>query len=672
MEHNTKFEENTMGAGAIGRQDVSGRYRCADGGFEVELRVDIDGRRATNRVSADYYRTDALPATYLGSMRIDRPVTSRTPAQTTITGDATFTWPTRHTRVTVTIPRTAAGAGTPQATLRHFTKAGAVGAEYVCSFESENFRAVQLVESRERSVVKFTTYDTGLLPSGAPARELSAVAAFAEAGIEVVQAQEPAEVDTSLAGRDAAWSDAELHAAMQLSFSRWFDHPQWALWLFHAVVHEDPGVFGLMFDSKGPQRQGCAVFYHGITPSTPEFQRELLRVSVHEIGHVFNLPHCWQRTCGEPPLPSRPGARSWMNYPERFPGGSEAYWSTFGFQFDDEELVHLRHAYRNNVIMGGSPFVGWAASEPSASWDAAPRAPGIRLGLSAPPSLPLGVPVTVRLELSSTTHVPQLVPRVLGPRPATVDLAIRDPRGNAFVFEPLLHHCRGQELVALSAGDPPVRDYAFVHYGRDGFTFDAPGTYRVRARHVTFDGSVALSGERLIRVHPPATRAEREVAALTAGDDEIGTLMSLMGSHSHALRGGNDTLRTITERYPGHPVADIARVIHGANLARAFKLLEPDGNVSLRRPDTSSAAALVAGVVDVAALKRGTAQPAARTRDIPTRPGIAPSVHAFVNSRRSEINAAIRGAIPAPGSTTSTGSARGHDFALGPRTRRWP
>jgi hypothetical protein len=53
---------------------VSGRYRGRQGGFEVELRVDVDGARSMNRVSADYYRLQGGETVYAGSTRIDAPI----------------------------------------------------------------------------------------------------------------------------------------------------------------------------------------------------------------------------------------------------------------------------------------------------------------------------------------------------------------------------------------------------------------------------------------------------------------------------------------------------------------------------------------------------------------------------------------------------------------------
>jgi hypothetical protein len=339
-----------------------------------------------------------------------------------------------------------------------------------------------------------------------------------------------------------------------------------------------------------------------------------------------------------------------MNYPERFPGGSSAFWPQFAFEFDDLEVVHLRHAFRNRVIPGGEPFVGTARSGRSERWDHESQDQGLQLKLDAPRTLTLGVPVTVGLELSATTRDARLVPRILGPRPLTVDIAIRDPRGDEFVFEPLLQHCRRQELVRLRPSDGPIRDYAFIHYGKGGFAFDRPGLYVARARYTAPDGSLALSNEASIHIRPPTSRAERDVASLVSGNEDVGTLMSLVGSDARGLRDGERTLRTIMGRYPTHPVADIARCILATNLAREFKTLEPDGSVRPRGPDIAQAMSLVESVVDVAELYQGRSGGVARGQvdaattlaPIATRPRVAPAVRAYLNSRRGDVNNAYR------------------------------
>ena len=426
------------------RREVSGRYRGRRNGFEVQLRVDVDGPRPCNRVSADYYTVAGSNLTYVGSMRVDEPVVTIAASRITISGAPRFSMSTKCTRITVRIPRVSPGQAPAAATLAHVMASGPK-TSYVCAFESASFRTVELEETREKGVTAFEDYDTGLLPCHGPQRTLTHTAAFAEAGIELVSTRRPTEIDTSLAGSDAAWSDAELHAAMQQHFSRWRDRPQWAIWLLHAASHDDPLVQGLMFDQHGLQRQGCAVFYGSEHQANAEVLRGQLHTCVHELGHGFNLPHSWQKSLTQPPIPSRPDARSWMNYPELFPGGADAFWPVFDFGFDDPELVHLRHAFESEVIMGGRPFAGAAARARTPGWDVeSSQDPGLRLALRAPRTILQEVPVTVGLDLSATARRGRAVAPVLGPRPGNVDIAIRRPDGTEFVFEPLVRHCRGE------------------------------------------------------------------------------------------------------------------------------------------------------------------------------------------------------------------------------------
>lgn len=653
----------------MARRDVSGRYRGRRHGFEVQLRVDVDGLRPTNRVSADYYQLSRGEPRYVGSMRVDEPLVKVSGLQVTITGAGVFSMATKSKRVGITIPRVSPSNAPAPATLRHVAVPGTPGTAYECRFESPSFRTVELEQACEKGVQPPEPYDTAALPSSGSPRKLTLVDAFAEAGIEMLPTGPPTVIDTSTAGGNATWSDAELHAAMQEHFSRWGDRPRWAIWLLHAAFHDDDRLAGLMFDQRGLQRQGCAVFYGEQQETAAEIVRDQLHTCVHELGHGFNLPHSWQKSLIEPPLPSRPDARSWMNYPDRFPGGADAYWPDFGFGFDDCELVYLRHAFEANVIMGGRPFAGAAARDRTPGWDVEePRDPGLRLKLSAPLTLAKDVPVTVGLELSATTRQARPVPPILGPRPGTVDIAIREPNGSEFIFEPLLHHCRGDEMLALRAGDPPVRDHAFIHYGKHGFAFDRPGRYLVRARYAPPDGPIVLSSVASIHVRPPMSPADRHVAELIAGDGQVGTLMSLMGSDARTLRRGNSTLKEIIDRYPTHPVADVARLVRAANLARGFKRLDRDGRVQARPPRVEEAAALIVDVVDLERLQfapsetpdgAGAMRATERSRaQIGLGAGVDPAVGGFVNSRIREIVLAVPASMSMPGRGSTTSASR--------------
>jgi len=626
-------------------RSVSGRYSGAAGRFRVELRIDVDGPRTLKRVSADYYRDGR----YLGSMRVDAPVIQLSAAAVRIHGVGSFSWPQRSPIVRITIPRPPPSAPHAPAMLSHGADRDAPGAVYTCEFESPHFRHATLQESYQQGVTQFSSYDTARLPGSGPRRDLSIRSAFAEAGIELVSDSPANVVDTAVAGPDSTWNDAELQAAMQQYFSRLDTRPQWAIWLMHAWSHDDPGVYGLMFDRRGLHRQGCTVFYRPISGTNAPNQREQLHTCVHELGHGFNLLHSWQKSRAEPPVPSRPAARSWMNYPERFPGGPPAFWPRFAFEFDDLELAHLRHGFEEDVIMGGRPFESGAARRSDGAGERATAE--LRMRISAPPVFGVGVPVTIGIELSAGALEGQRVPSVLGPRAGNVDVVIRRPGGDERVFVPLLVHCHGDDAVTLSSRGGSLRDSAFIHYGKDGFAFERPGRYSVRARHRAIDGSTVLSNVLTIDVRPPVGREEREVSRLVSGNDDVGALLALAGSAAPYYDGANRTLEDVIERAPSNALAYVARVVRATGLARPFKVVAPGEQLRVLEPDFERARALIAPVLDLTDVER---TPSAggdsvdRQREVATalaragtRRGVPSTVDSSVDSTRMEIAAAI-------------------------------
>src|SRR5689334_14960889 len=56
------------------RRPVSGRYRSGSFGFQLELRVDVDGRRPMRKVSGDFYQVSGSTVSYFGSFVVDAPV----------------------------------------------------------------------------------------------------------------------------------------------------------------------------------------------------------------------------------------------------------------------------------------------------------------------------------------------------------------------------------------------------------------------------------------------------------------------------------------------------------------------------------------------------------------------------------------------------------------------
>ena len=639
------------------KRKVYGRYRSTGTPYQVELRVDVDGPSPTMRISADYYAISGATVSYFGSMRVDAPVVSITASHVVIKGTGRYTWAAGATGVKVTIPRVPISASPAAATMQHILPSGSPGATYICRYVGPGFRAVLFEQDCQDTVPDpFTSYNTGSLPSGGPARTLSVISAYAEAGVQLLSTGANNVISTAEAGANSAWSDAELHAAMVRHFSRWRDVPQWAVWLFHARLHDlGTGLYGIMFDQQGKQRQGCAVFYAGIGGTSADARRLQAYTCVHELGHCFNLLHSWQKSLASPPQPNRPASPSWMNYPWRFPGGAGAFWSAFPFRFDAPELVHIRHGFQKDVIMGGSPFGTGSALEDLESWrEPVEDRSGLRLELEAPASFAYGAPVTVQVKLTSADPRGIEVTKHLRPRNGNVEIAIAQPGGRVVEYEPLLHHCMSDEdTIALGGEQQSYADMAFLHYGKEGFYFERPGTYRLRARYTAPDGSVVVSGTTTIRVRPPATAEDVEVADLLFGDEQ-GTLMYLVGSDFDGLQRGNEALTKIWSEHPDHPLADVARLIQGVNAAREFKQIEADDTVTVRKPDVDAAVGLLAPVMDVGAVRK-TAGKKKEELDKTTavakqlRTEIAPeagdAIQGYIVARRREIAAEVGTAL---------------------------
>jgi hypothetical protein len=135
----------------------------------------------------------------------------------------------------VTIPRATIFQPAPPATILWWTSSGAQGAKYVCAWATGSFRVVELEQDCERGVNAFTSYNTGSLPSGGPARTLTVAGAYAEAGIQMLDTGGANIIATPA---NHTWNNASLHHAMQTHFSRWAERPQFKVWLLHAMRHE--------------------------------------------------------------------------------------------------------------------------------------------------------------------------------------------------------------------------------------------------------------------------------------------------------------------------------------------------------------------------------------------------------------------------------------------------
>lgn len=595
---------------------VSGRYRSGwQSNWHLELRVDVDGWWPAQFVSADWYQASGETVTYFGSFWAHRPTIQATDAQVIIEGLTIRSYGnTEFPRIRVTIDRTVSGMNPALAVVHFLSEDGSrAGGSFTCTFESPYFRTIEYERDAETGVTPFSTYDTNSLtcPTGW-GRSLSETRAYHEAGIQLIPAGSLNFVPSADAGSDSVWSNAELHASMVSQFSLWGDTPQWKVWLFAAKRHERSNLLGIMFDRQGSHRQGCATFHdHPMMAATDHSGlRRQLHTYVHELGHCFNLLHSWEKSLSTTPTTDRPDALSWMNYPQDYMsadgvGGEAAYWANFPFLFDAHEISHLRHAFRNNIIMGGRDFGAGAASEGEGLFsEALEDNSGLRLELESKKSFALGEPVVVEIKLRVTDLRGKTVHSALHPNSTHVLLGIKKPSGEVKTYKPFMHQCEHDVPMRLDAARPAIYDSAYIGYGKDGFYFDQVGNYRICAVYSSLDGSRVVSNIETLRVRSPLTSADDEVAELYLGSDQ-GALFWLLGSDSPSLDKGNAALDLMLDKHKSHPLAVYAELIKGINDARGFKTVTSEKKCTARKARHAESHRCLSHVIEQSAGGKG-------------------------------------------------------------------
>ena len=352
------------------KRKVYGRYRSSGTPYQVELRVDVDGPSPTMRISADYYAISGATVSYFGSMRVDAPTVAITASHVVIKGLGRYTWAAGATRVKVTIPRVPTRRARPPrrcstpAERQHgcdlhlpLPRPSLPGPRVRAGLPGHGAGAVCLLQH-------------GLAPLGRPGADGLSDLGLRRGGCTAALDRRQQRHLNRRSGRGHRLERrraARLHAPALLALAR--PAPVGGLAAPRAAARHRPEP---LRDHVRPAGQGSGRAAPSSTPASaarpPTPRRLQLYTCIHELGHCFNLLHSWQKSLATPPQPNRPASPSWMNYPWRFPGGPAAFWTAFPFRFDDQELVHVRHGFRNDVIMGGNPFGTGAALEDLESW----------------------------------------------------------------------------------------------------------------------------------------------------------------------------------------------------------------------------------------------------------------------------------------------------------------
>ena len=332
---------------------------------EIELRVDVDGKRPLNVISGDIYSNSGDTRNYLGSFVFQNVKKIKTPAKGILLTAEKGSFsknPELLADIQVEIPFKSHSLKA----VFQFRNNQSYQSKHLCRYESKYFRTIRLEHDYEVGVMPLEPYKAKDLSSTSShlLHPISIVDAFAKAGIEILVVKEkqnsviPPE---TIQGSEPVWTNDKLQKTMLKHFKLFSEKPDWSVWLFSANEYVMSNFNGITISCKENKRRGCAVFQTATGWRSTEEKRLRLFIYIHELGHCFNLHHPWNRTRTNHAEISGYATLSWMNLPWRYylspeSCGEEAFWKAFNFQFSDSELAHLRHGFRNDVIFGGNAF----------------------------------------------------------------------------------------------------------------------------------------------------------------------------------------------------------------------------------------------------------------------------------------------------------------------------
>ena len=594
-------------------RNVSGTYRSPEPsgwGTILELRVDVDGRRPQARLSGDYfthYRIFGFEFTlYSSSFVVDTVTVTEVSGEMVITGQIRYYSDPANTAdsIEVRIPRVSIFSAAADATARIY-KSGSLSKTYCCPKISEFFRTVTLEIDRFQGTTFPPSANTHADPHPADLanENITTRDVYRRAGIDMTVTEDDVLNDADSGDAGSNWDEGELHDLMEDRFDRFGNFLQWNMYGVVVPKFGDPnynsGYYGTMFDWGGWQtgdtylRQGCAVAYDAIQgrtsgtlyDSAAKRNRLFLQTFIHEVGHTFNLPHSWQRSASPDS-----GSESFMNYPWGYTGGTaskeESFWSNFRWEFDDVELIWMRHADRSDVIFGGRDWIGNNLSI-FVTPEMEIRNDVLQLEVRAEPLYDLGEPVRVEVKLKNTADRAQKIAARLQPEDGMITFFIRRPNGTFVRYVPPVTRCKAlPDAIDLKAGES-FYESVLLSYGAKGFQFLEPGEYLIRAYLETADAGCAVSKSCRLRIMAPKQRSTEELVYLLSSR-EAAKLMYF--GRTQRYPNLISSLHEATEKYAKtDPV--LVRHIHavlGLNQSRRFKyVVEKRGKrvIVFREPD---------------------------------------------------------------------------------------
>jgi hypothetical protein len=630
VDTNKKFEmEESLKHLFLWYRKISGTYKnkvVASGNSILELRVDVDGRRPQHKLSGDFYTEFKFQLFNIGialapsarvytfriyrnSFIVENVTHTSNDGVAILTGQLSYYDDPSITDETieVRIPRVSFFSKAPGATIKIF-KSGILKNFYCSPKISEYFRIVTLEIDRYQGTSYPPDANMNLTPSPSnlPTGTISTEQVFKNAGIDMNVIEDDVLNDADSGDVGTNWDEVELHQLMEDNFDRFSNTLQWNV--YGVVVprfgdpHYNSGYYGTMFDWGGWQagdtyfRQGAAIAEdatRGRTSGTlydnaNKKDRLVLQTFCHEIGHAFNLPHTFDRTTN-----NDTASESFMNYPWNFTGGTggeSQFWSHFRWEFDDDELIWMRHGNRRDVIFGGNDWIGNNLSiytEPEGELANAP----LSLEIRGRDVHRYAEPVRLELKLKNISSESISVIDRLQPEDQLIALYIKRPNGEHTRYVSPVRRLKAPGDIVNLAPGKAIYESIMLSYGAKGPQFKEPGEYSIRAYYGGEINGFIKSPSFRLRISSPHSNETDQLAHLMF-DHRAAKFLYYNGGYRYP-EIIKDLEKASVKYARSHP--EVVRNIQaalGINYSRDYKrILEKRGKrvVILTKPDNKKA-----------------------------------------------------------------------------------
>lgn len=339
---------------------------------------------------------------------------------------------------------------------------------------------------------------------------------------------------------------------------------------------------GVMWDFNGPRRRRAFAIFDEPHQSSKELEEFL--TAAHELTHIFNIHHSdW--CC--------PDTGAW-DRDSTIEGYSNAD-TGVKFRLSAHTVEHLKTHPLLEVFPGPDawPYGTLTAHHlftHQATPDEGATNSSLRLLTPGQGSFSVAFPKREYVVGEPVIAVASVVPSLtanggnaLPPDTSTGAITVviepLTPRRQPFVFVPGVH-----VDARPSVGQQPQILHAVVQFsfGSGGWSFAAPGRYKIRAIYKggpSSLGSSALSDETVITIREPSTRQESLAATLMANDN-VGMILAMDGGLH--LTAGTEALRRVVGECPTTPHASVARVLLARSVLLGLAEL-PSGHPAAQR-----------------------------------------------------------------------------------------